>query len=326
MTDQIPARPRGLAVALSAAALLAAAPASAQMLQVDPEALPANPKPGECYARVLIPAKTVTRDKQVVVKEAAEALEVSQAQYRWVEKEVVVETASERLEVLPAQYETRTKTVVIEPAREVVEALPPVYETVTEKVLVRPAYTMWKKGSGPIQKIDQATGEIMCLVTVPAEYKDVKRQVVRIPARTVVKAVPAKTETVSVKTMTAPPSVKRIQIPAKTKTMRVREMVRDWTAEVRPIQARTVAMTETLRVEPQKMEWRPILCETNSKPGLLRELQAKLKRAGHNPGRIDGKLGPATLKALASYQKKHGLAQGNVTIETLEKLKIDHRS
>ena len=52
------------------------------------------------------------------------------------------------------------------------ETVPAQYETVTEEVLVRPAYTTWKKGTGPIQRIDQATGEIMCLVEVPAELAD----------------------------------------------------------------------------------------------------------------------------------------------------------
>lgn len=310
----------------AACAALGAAPAAAQFFQTDAAALPPEPKAGECYARVLIPARSETRPKIVVTKEASEALEVRQAEYRWVTRDVEIESAAERVEIVPAIYETRAVTVEIEPEREVVEALPPVYETITEQVLVRPAYTMWKKGEGPIQKIDLATGEIMCLVEVPAEYETVERQVVRIPARTVVKTVPAVTETVEVKVMTRRPRVRRIPIAAVTKPMRVMEMVRDWEGTPTPIPEETVALTETLRVEPQRMAWRPILCETNSKPGLVRELQEKLKSAGYNPGPLDGKLGPATLRALTDYQKENGLAQGNVTIETLEALDIDHRA
>jgi hypothetical protein len=41
------------------------------------------------------------------------------------------------------------------------QGAPAVYETVKEKVVDRPAYTVWKKGTGPIQKVDYATGEIM---------------------------------------------------------------------------------------------------------------------------------------------------------------------
>ncbi len=317
---------RALALAPFAVSTLIASPAAAQFFAADTEALPVDPKPGECYARVMIPPNKITKEKAITVKEASETLTVTQAEYRWATKQIEVEAASERVEVTPAQFEMVTRTVVIEPEREVVEALPPVFETVEEDVLVRPAYTKWKKGSGPIQKIDLATGEIMCLVTVPAEYEKVKRQVVRIPARTVVKKIPARTEEIKVKVMTAAPQVRRIQIPAKTKEMRVLEMVRDWSQEVQKAPAETVMMTETVKVEPQRMEWRPILCETNSKPGLVRELQVRLRGEGFDPGRIDGRLGPATLSALSAYQRANGLAEGNVTIETLETLGIDHRA
>lgn len=34
-----------------------------------------------------------------------------------------------------------------------------------------------EKGRGPVEKLDQATGEIMCLVEVPAEYRTVTKRV-----------------------------------------------------------------------------------------------------------------------------------------------------
>jgi hypothetical protein len=49
---------------------------------------------------------------------------------------------------------------------------------------VKPATMVWKKGRGPIQRVDDATGEIMCLVEEPAVYKDVTRTVVKTPATT----------------------------------------------------------------------------------------------------------------------------------------------
>ena len=52
--------------------------------------MPSDPKPGECYARVIIPAKFTTSTEQVVKR-----------------------PASERIEIIPARYETANVTVVV---------------------------------------------------------------------------------------------------------------------------------------------------------------------------------------------------------------------
>ena len=78
---------------------------------------------------------------------------------------------------------------------------PPVYENVTERILVKPAYTTWKKGRGPIEKINQATGEIMCLVEVPAEYRTVTKRVLKTPAGTKKVTIPAVYKTVKKRIM-----------------------------------------------------------------------------------------------------------------------------
>jgi peptidoglycan hydrolase-like protein with peptidoglycan-binding domain len=52
--------------------------------------------------------------------------------------------------------------------------------------------------------------------------------------------------------------------------------------------------------------------------------QRELKRAGYDPGAIDGKIGPSTRSALLRFQKAHGLpTTGEFDIPTLTKL-IDH--
>jgi peptidoglycan hydrolase-like protein with peptidoglycan-binding domain len=52
--------------------------------------------------------------------------------------------------------------------------------------------------------------------------------------------------------------------------------------------------------------------------------QRELKRAGYDPGAIDGKIGPSTRSALQRFQEAHGLrTTGEFDIPTLTKL-IDH--
>jgi peptidoglycan hydrolase-like protein with peptidoglycan-binding domain len=55
--------------------------------------------------------------------------------------------------------------------------------------------------------------------------------------------------------------------------------------------------------------------------GFIKSLQRELKRAGHDPGVMDGKMGPATRQALRRFQEAHGLSPtGNPDIPTLTKL------
>jgi peptidoglycan hydrolase-like protein with peptidoglycan-binding domain len=53
----------------------------------------------------------------------------------------------------------------------------------------------------------------------------------------------------------------------------------------------------------------------------IKGLQRELKRAGHDPGEIDGKMGPSTKQALKRFQEAHRLsATGEADIPTLTKL------
>jgi peptidoglycan hydrolase-like protein with peptidoglycan-binding domain len=53
----------------------------------------------------------------------------------------------------------------------------------------------------------------------------------------------------------------------------------------------------------------------------VKSLQRELKRAGYDPGLADGKMGPATQRALKRFQEAHGLPPtGNPDIPTLTRL------
>lgn len=238
--------------------------------------LPPHAKAGECYARVLISPTYKTVSKTVLSREAGERVVVTPAKFEWAEERVMVQPASEKL--------------VTEP---------PVYKSVTDKVLVREGYTTWKKGRGPIEKINDATGEIMCLVEVPPVYRTVKTKVLDRPARTRAIAIPAQYKTVRVKRLVQPAQERRIAIPEKHQTV-----------------------SDRIKVSDGRIEWRSILCETNTTPGLVTRLQRALDAAGHSPGPIDGVIGTRTIAAAKAYQRKKGLAVGQLTTETLKSLKV----
>ena len=290
--------------------------------QAATELLPPEAKPGECYARVFIPGTEKRVANKVLVKEATEKLEVVPATYEEIEEVVEIESEGEELEIIPAVYETKFETVIIEPEREEQVIVDAVYDEVEEKVKVREAYTTWKKGEGPIQRYDEATGEIMCLVTIPAEYKTVSKRVVKVPPRTITKVIPAKTERVEVKVMVEPPTTRKKTIPAKTRTVTVRKLVEP--ADVRKIEipAQYETVYEIKKENAGKMEWRPILCSTNASVELISKLQNALKEKGYNPGSVDGVLGAGTMEAVRRYQRAKGIAQGQLTIEVMKELGV----
>lgn len=54
----------------------------------------------------------------------------------------------------------------------------------------------------------------------------------------------------------------------------------------------------------------------------VRRIQAELAVRGFDPGQIDGVMGPRTERALRSFQRREGLVEGLVSVETLERLHI----
>ena len=271
-------------------------------LQAEISLTPPNAKAGECYAKVIIPAKYKTVSERVLVQEASTKIKVTPPKYAWVEEKVEVTPASEKLvtvpakykktseiievkpalrswhvslrkhaapvsnellaaaklkgvdienttpgtcykeyytpesyktvkeevvvqeettksKVIPAKYEMVEKTIVVKPATKKTVTVPAVYDYVEEKVLVEKEKTVWKKGKNPATKLDGATGEIMCLVKIPAKYKTIKKKVVKTPATTKVIEVPAETKTIKVKKLISPAKTETVTIPAVKTTI-----------------------------------------------------------------------------------------------------------
>lgn len=159
---------------------------------------------GDCFHEHYVPAKYETVTEQVLLSEAYDQVTVTDPQYRFVEKQVLVQDASTRLEEVPA-----------------------VYETVTEEVIDKPAHTVWKRGTGPIQRIDEATGEIMCLVEVPATYKTITKRLLKSPATTRTIEIPAVYKTVKLRELVSNPEEIRNPVPAKYKTVSSNKKVAD---------------------------------------------------------------------------------------------------
>lgn len=271
------------------------------------ELLPPNAKAGECYARAWVEPKYDTVTERVLKSEASERLEIIPARYETVEERILVQEASERIEVIPAAYKTIKEQVVVKPASTKIVQIPAKYETVTERVLDKPAHTVWKKGQGPIQKIDEATGEIMCLVDVPATYKTITKRILKSGPTTSEVEVPAVYNTVEKQVIDRPATTRSIQIPAKYKTIKVTKLAQPEQTRTIPIPAEYATVTKKVLISDGHMEWRSILCETNMTRNKISEIQRALMKKGFNPGPIDGVIGSSTIRAVNQFQRANKL-------------------
>jgi len=166
---------------------------------------------GACYKEYYSPAKYEETTKEVLVKEESEEIKVAPAQFEETEEIVVVKQASKKKVYVPAQY-----------------------ETIEERIEVEPAKSVWKKGDGPITKIDNTTGEIMCLIQVPAVYKTVTKTVLKTPSSIDLVEVPEETKAVKVNKLVSDATIDKVKIPAEYKTVKLTNKVSDasftWTA------------------------------------------------------------------------------------------------
>ncbi len=267
-------------------------------------------KPGECYAKVITPAKFATRTSEVVVQEASERIETIPAKYETAEQTIIVKEAARTIKTIPAEYteafekievkaaesswnmqfagksvpaspgalegiarsgidlasveagvcfreyytapeykmtaqrvlkkeaseeirvtvaeyETVEERVVVREASTRVIDVPATYRSETESVLIEPARSVWKKGRGPIERIDNTTGEIMCLVEIPARYETITKTVLDKPASTKTVTVPAVFKTIKVKRLVKPATETRVSIEPEYSTINAREKVAD---------------------------------------------------------------------------------------------------
>lgn len=183
-------------------------------------ALP-NAQPGECYARVVIPAQYRTETSTVVVKEASEKLQIIPAKYEWAEERVMVSEAGSELRVIPATFGTETQSYEASPATSRW-----VMDTAGSDIAANPAMLAMARAGGA--NLDNARpGQCFDEHVKPATYKTTTERVQVSEASEKINLIPAKYEWVEQRVMVSPASRKLIEVPAVFDTVTERVMVED---------------------------------------------------------------------------------------------------
>ncbi|MBL4596760.1 MAG: peptidoglycan-binding protein [Robiginitomaculum sp.] len=304
---------------------------------------PPDARAGQCFSRILIPEITQTTAEQVIDQPVGSEIRIIQAEYAFIDEEILVKEQSVRYEVVPAVYSTVTEQVLVQPELREVRVIAAIYEDVAEEILIRPAYTTWKPGAGLIgdggyrtgadglfygpdgtvlTTITQPTGEILCKVEVPPKYQTVIRKRLVRAETTEVDIVAAQYDTISKQVVSIPPRVEEIIIPAEYRSIKVRTLITPSYEETITIPATYKTIEKISIVSGGNLEWREVICDTNSTPELIAQVQAALARTGNDPGRSDGIFGMSTLHAMEAYQRSNGLIVGQLTRETMNSLGV----
>jgi len=294
------------------------------------ELFPPNAKPGQCWSRVLIPATYQTNSERVLLKPASEKISISPASYETVTEQLLVKEESTKLVVVPATYKMVEERVMVKPAHTSIRTIPAVYENVTEQVLEKAAHTVWKRGAGfrtsALQtKIDNGTGEVMCLVEVPASYRTVTKRVLVTPEQVVENVQPAEYKVVSRRVIDQPATTQSVTIPAEYRTVEVQRLVTPEQQFVTPIEAVYKDVTSQVKVTDEELKWAEVLCEDNMTNQTVASLQELLQKSGTYNGPIDGRYGPMTERAANDYAKRNGLPTGSrlISLETAKHIGLD---
>lgn len=260
---------------------------------------PPNARPGQCFARVLTPEVYETITEKVIDMVEKTDIRVIPGEWGSEWKTILIKEGSIEYHIVPATYKTVTEVVVVKPGHMRIEVVPATYSTVTEQVLVREAYTVWKPGKGLAGTPGYAggaagyapppghrpppgaaygaavvdgrthygptkvapTGELLCLVEVPAEYKTITKTVLKDPARTVEVPVPPVTKIITRTVVDQAARVEKREIPAVYDKVQVAVLVRPDRVDTITIPATYKLIEKKRLVGGGKLEWREVICD-----------------------------------------------------------------
>jgi hypothetical protein len=149
------------------------------------------------------------------------------AKYEQTEKDVLIKEESEEIKIADAQFEEGLENVVVKQASKKKVYKAAEYEVIEEKIEVEPAKAVWKKGDGPITKIDNSTGEIMCLIQVPAVYKIIKKTVLKAPSTIDLVEVPEEAKAFKISKLVSDATIDKVKIPAEYKKVSITNKLSD---------------------------------------------------------------------------------------------------
>jgi len=223
------------------------------------------------------------------------------AVYKEFSKKIVQKPAAATLVPVPETMKSFDVSLLDKDAQEVRNPVAATYETVeTFETVGEPTYSWAAKEPGDENEMGKHTGKVICLKETPAVVKTFEQTLVKTPGRFETKTVDAVHEDVSVKKLVSNAVITKTPIPAKNQSF-----------------------TKTVKIADARLEWRPVLCETNVSTEAITSIQKALDERGYESGETPGVIDQAMFNAIEQFQKDENLAQGGLTLSTIEALGLE---
>lgn len=188
-----------------------------------------------------------------------------------------------------ARYEMVTEKVLIKPGLKMIDMADEQIRTTAKPRLIKPARTVWKKGHGSLERVDEETGDIMHLAYEPAVY-----------------------ETPMIKPNQKRKQTRAVKIPPQYQLIRMRRPIPVKEKIRSPLIPRKTQQKQNTRQEVSAYREYKVICR----------LQKALKNTGHYTHKIDGIFGRATNMALSASQRLANIPTGKLDQKTLQHLGI----
>ena len=284
---------------------------------------------GDCFARIMIPAKYNEVPDTFTVQEAYEGMAIEAAVFEDDYERIKVRDESIKYIVRQPKFRVEMERVVVKPAYERLHVSPAQWSYVNESVKISEPRLVWKAGTGlsGISRVDPKTGVTYCLVEEEGQTKRVQRRVMVSPERVSATMVPEQVVTVAHQVLINKGGVTEVIVPAQFREVPTQRLVRKANADRRQVAERTASITRRTLATPERFEWVPVLCDTNATQGTFVSIQRELGNRGYYNGALDGIFGRQSVAALAAFQKDRNITHaGLITLDTLKALNLGHIS
>jgi len=169
---------------------------------------PPNAKPGECYAKVVLPAEYEDVQEEVMVKEASESISITPAEYDTVKEEVEVIPATKKLTPVPATYKEIAETIEVKPAmylwkRSLEEGALPVSPTILSAI-----------ASAGVDIQNAQPGDCYREYFLPRKFKKSAEEILVQAERNETEVLPPEFETAEKTIVIKPATKKLVEVPA----------------------------------------------------------------------------------------------------------------
>lgn len=280
-------------------------------------------RPGECWIQAVIQPKPVSKPLEIVVRDAVNDIEITPPVIETTRKEIIVREGGVTYRIEPPVYKRVVEKVLVRPEVRRSVVVPAVFEEREVQVEIEGPRTIVERcTSSTARRTAEAPVQMLCAREIPARTQTLKRKILVQPETTREVVEPAVYKDVTRWVIETPARAVPVDIPPRTARLKVREIARPEQVEEQQIPAEVKRLLTTAYEGEPSVVFRRAVCDQELSPTLVRNLQHALKQAGFDPGATDGKFGQQTFRALLNYQRQHGLAQGALTYESLERLGI----